>query len=527
MIALSDSVLLWLVTFPLVGAVLCLLFSDSFAKWLAFGFSIVGVVLAAIVYEAFDPSGGQHQMLYVVPWIQSLNIHFSLGLDGLSLPMVALTKGMLPIAILASWEETRRPKAFMAAFLVLDSAMTGTFLATDIFLFYVFWEIMLLPMLLLIGVWGSKDRIYASLKFFLYTFAGSLLMLVSIFWIFSTHYDIHQFYTGDIRSFYDLTFSPAPVFLGLGAQELVFLGFFVAFAIKVPLFPFHTWLPDAHVQAPTGASILLAAVLLKMGAYGLIRFCIPITPEAFVRFTPLIVGLSLTGVLYGAWVAFQQTDLKKLVAYSSVSHLGFVVLGICALNAEALNGAILQMVNHGLSTGALFLLVGILYERRHTRELTEFGGLASQMPWFAICLTFVACSSMGVPGLNGFVGEFLILLGTFQENPVWGGLATLGILFGAIYLLSMLGKVLFGPITKHENRQLKDLNSRESCALIPLCFLILFLGVYPGPLMSKFAPAVQAVLQSPAARAKHDKGQDNGTPTALGTETPKPEVTSL
>jgi NADH-quinone oxidoreductase subunit M len=379
----------------------------------------------------------------------------------------------------------------MICLLVLDAAMTGTFLATDIFLFYVFWEVMLIPMLLIIGVWGSQDRVYASLKFFLYTFAGSVLMLVAIFWLYRSYQ--HQFgvTSTNIKDYYRLVFDSAPILWGLNTQAFVFLAFTIAFAIKVPLFPLHTWLPDAHVQAPTGGSILLAAVLLKMGTYGILRFSIPICPQGFVQFTPLLVALSLAGIIYGAWVAFQQTDMKKLVAYSSVSHLGFVTLAICAVNTEALTGGMLQMINHGFSTGALFFIVGALYERRHSRSFADYGGIAEIVPWLSIFLVFVACSSMAVPGLNGFVGEFLILLGTFKRNPMWAAIAISGVVFGALYMLWMLKKVLFGGNVSAENKMLKDLDSREWVALVAMGIFIVWLGAAPNFLLKKIEVSMQ------------------------------------
>jgi len=485
-----DPTLLWLILLPALGSILCLFSPDKVVKPVALILSLMGFVLVVQVWNWFETGPGM-QMAYIVPWISMYRIHFALGLDGLSLPLVALTKLMVPIAILASWDEKRHSRAFMFCYLLLDASMTGTFLATDIFVFYLFWEIMLIPMILIIGVWGGAERIYASLKFFLFTFAGSIFMLVAILWVFSAHHDQHGYYSAEIISFSNLTFSQAPMFLGFNSGELVFLAFFLAFAIKIPLFPLHTWLPDAHVQAPTGGSVLLAAVLLKMGIYGLLRFCIPICPEAFVSFTPILMFLSVVGIFYGAWVAVQQTDVKKLVAYSSISHLGFVVLGICAMNSEALTGAVLQMINHGISTGALFLLVGMLYHRRHSRQFSDFGGLAKQLPCFAFFLVFAACSSMGVPGLNGFVGEFLILLGTFKANPYWGGLATLGVIFAAIYTLIMLRKVLFGPITSEENKKLKDMNGIDWAAMVPLAIMIIWLGIYPQFFVGKFQHSLE------------------------------------
>jgi len=484
---------LWLTLLPFAGIFLILPFSARLSRWIALTTTLAGAALGVYLYFAFDGTQATlPQFVFSVPWIASYEIKWAFAVDGLSFPLVLLTKGMMPIAILASWHESRRVKAFMASFLLLDAAMTGTFLATDIFLFYVFWELMLIPMLLLIGVWGSKDRIYAALKFFLFTFAGSVLMLVAIFWLFSTYHSQFGVYSSNITDFYKLTFGPESVFLGMSAPELIFLGFTIAFLIKVPLFPLHTWLPDAHVQAPTGGSILLAAVLLKMGTYGLLRFSIPIAPLAFAKYSNCLAALAIVGILYGAWVAFQQTDIKKMVAYSSVSHLGFVVLGLCSMNRLGLTGSVLQMVNHGLSTGGLFFIVGMLYERRHTREFNDYGGIAAVVPWLSFFFVFVSASSMAVPGLNGFIGEFLILGGAFQKNRVWAMTAVLGVIFGALYTLSMLKQILFGEVTNVENKTLKDVSKREWAALLPLCAFILWLGVYPKPFLTKIDTTLDA-----------------------------------
>jgi NADH-quinone oxidoreductase subunit M len=501
----TDSLLPLLLFVPLVGVLLCIPLAQQLSKWIALITSLVGLVLAVVLYNQFDSvQSSQLQMAWSVPWIGSYGVKFGLAVDGLSFPLILLTKVMMPIALLASWGEERRLRAFVSCFLFLDFSMTGTFLATDIFLFYVFWELMLIPMILLIGVWGSQNRIYAALKFFLFTFAGSVLMLVSILWLFGQYQAQFGSFTGEISQFSRVVLSRQPILWGLSSQDLIFWGLTLAFLIKVPLFPLHTWLPDAHVQAPTGGSVLLAAILLKMGTYGLMRFSIPFCPDAFVKAIPVLSTLSLIGIVYGAWVAFQQTDMKKLVAYSSVSHLGFVVLGLCTLNREGLTGSVLQVINHGVSSGALFLLVGILYERRHSRQFEDFGGLASIMPKYAFFLVFVACSSMAVPGLNGFVGEFLILLGAFKVHPAWAYVAVTAALFGALYLLVMLRQVLFGPVTSGENKNLQDLSVRDWASLVPITLMILVLGTSPNFLLKKIEPALDGFWKNALKKTSVD-----------------------
>jgi NADH-quinone oxidoreductase subunit M len=368
--------------------------------------------------------------------------------------------------------------------LLLETAMIGAFVALDLFLFYVFWEMMLIPMYFLIGMWGGERRIYATIKFFIFTMTGSLLMLVAILVLVFTHKGQTGELTFELAKLYSVQLSP-------GTQWLIFLAFALSFAIKVPMFPFHTWLPDAHVEAPTAGSVILAGVLLKMGGYGFLRFAVPLFPEAAVRAIPLIVTLAIIGIIYGALVAMVQQDVKKLVAYSSVSHLGFVMLGIFALNEQAVQGAIYQMLNHGLSTGALFLLVGVIYERRHTRMIESFGGLTRIMPLYAVIFMIVTLSSIGLPPLNGFVGEFLILLGSFKAKALWAVLAASGVVLGAIYMLWMYQRVFFGPVRHAENEKLKDLNVREVVVFAPVLVMILFMGVYPKPFLSRMEPAVE------------------------------------
>jgi NADH-quinone oxidoreductase subunit M len=399
------------------------------------------------------------------------------------------------VAVIGAYSAVeKRAREFYASLLALEAGMLGTFLATDLLLFYLFWEAMLVPMYLLIGVWGGPRRIYAAIKFFLYTMAGSVLMLVAILWLYSLQRSFSGVSSFSLDAFYALPIAPA-------AQTWLFLAFAVAFAIKVPMFPFHTWLPDAHVEAPTAGSVILAAVLLKMGTYGFVRFAMPLFPIASIELTPWIVALAIIGIWYGALVAMVQPDLKKLVAYSSVSHLGFCMLGLWAMNTQGFTGSLLQMLNHGVSTGALFLLVGVVYERRHTRLIADFGGLWKPLPVFAGIFLVVMLSSIGLPGTNGFVGEFLVLLGAFRTNPWWAGFAAVGVILSAVYMLWMFQRVIFGPVTHEENQRMRDLSWRERLVFAPLLILIFWMGVFPQPFIDRSEPALTRTLALMRTRA--------------------------
>jgi NADH-quinone oxidoreductase subunit M len=489
---LESLPLLFVTFFPLVG-VLVILFLKSEQKnairWTALLTSLVTFAIALWVLASFDRSNADIQQVIRLPWLRvgGTSIDFYLGIDGLSLLLVLLTAFLMPIAILSTWTAVQeRVKGFMLFFLLLQTGMTGVFLALDLVLFYIFWEFTLVPMYFLIGVWGGERRIYAAIKFFLFTMFGSVLMLLGILFL---GWQTGSFAWDDLVNNREL-FSQAGTWL--------FLAFGIAFAIKVPMFPLHTWLPDAHVEAPTAGSVILAGVLLKMGGYGFLRFNLPLFPEATIRFAPWMAGLAVIGILYGAAVSLAQRDVKKLVAYSSVSHLGFVVLGIFALTSQGVAGGVLQMVNHGLSTGALFLIVGMLYERRHTREMSAFGGIWKVMPLLGSLALIVTLSSMGLPGLNGFVGEFTILLGAFGSDvlnsPWFAGAATAGVILAAVYLLVMFEKVFLGPVRLEENKGLKDLNAREIITLVPILALIFWIGLYPQTFLGLITPSVDQLL---------------------------------
>jgi NADH-quinone oxidoreductase subunit M len=488
----GGPILSTLILLPLLGGILLALVEEAreaLIKRLALGISSLDFLLSLIVYARFDPAVAGMQFVERAPWISSIGSSYFLGVDGISLPLLLLTTFLTPVAILASFSGIKaRVKAFMICMLLLEGGMIGVFLALDLVLFYVFWEGTLIPMYFLIGVWGGPRRIYATLKFVLYTMAGSVLMLLAMIALAFLHRGTTGRLTFDLL---ELIGGPIPY----GAQLWLFAAFALAFAIKVPMFPFHTWLPDAHVEAPTAGSVLLAGVLLKMGTYGFLRFALPLFPLAAAALSPLISVLAVIGILYGALVSMVQDDLKRLVAYSSVSHLGFVMLGIFAMNLQAVEGSILQMVNHGLSTGALFLLVGMIYERRHTRMIEEFGGLSRVLPRFALCFLVVTLSSIGLPGLNGFVGEFLILVGTFRVHKGFAILATIGIILAAVYMLWMWQRVMWGESRRPQNLGLGDLGRREMAILVPIILLILWIGLNPNPLLRKMDASVGQLLE--------------------------------
>ena len=475
---------------PLLGAI-WLLFIDrgkeEKIKRIALITAIGSFIISLPLFFNFQLNTHEFQFVEKVPWIKEFGISYHVGIDGISLFLFLLTSFISVVSILASWTIKDRIKEYMIAMLVLETGMLGVFISLDMFLFYVFWELMLIPMYLLIGVWGGPRRIYAAVKFFIYTMAGSVLMLLAIIALYFMNYKATGEYTFDLLTLYNLD-------IPMGTQFWLFLAFFFAFAIKVPMFPFHTWLPDAHVEAPTAGSVILAGVLLKMGTYGFVRFSLPLFPYASHQFVPVIAWLAIAGIIYGALVAMVQTDLKKLVAYSSVSHLGFVMLGIFVFNLQGMEGGILQMINHGLSTGALFLMVGMIYERRHTRMIADFGGLTKRMPIFAVFFMIATLSSIGLPGMNGFVGEFLVLVGTFKANVLYAVLATTGVILSACYMLWMFQRVMFNKLSNPENQKLKDLNKREWAILLPIVILIFWIGIYPKPLISRLDVSVNHLL---------------------------------
>jgi len=499
----TFPILTALIFLPLAGVFLLLVVPGrrtTLMRWIALLTSLAVFAVSLAMLAAFDPANPGLQLSERATWFQAagFRVEYFVGVDGLSILLVLLTTLLMSLALVSTWTAvTERVREFMIFFLLLEVGMVGVFLAQDLFLFYVFWEFTLVPMYFLIGMWGGERRMYAAVKFFLYTMAGSVLMLLAILWLGlqGGSFNLPELIaTGDI---------PATT------QFWLFLAFAAAFAIKVPMWPLHSWLPDAHVEAPTAGSVILAGVLLKMGTYGFLRFNIPLFPQASLQLAPWVALLGVIGILYGAAVSYPQRDVKKLVAYSSVSHLGFVMLGLFALNAQGIQGGLLQMVNHGLSTGALFLIVGMIYERRHTRELDAFGGLWKVMPVYAALTLIVALSSMGLPGLNGFVGEFTILLGSFGSealgSPWFAGLAVVGVILAAVYILFMFQKMFLGPVRHEVNLGLKDLNWREVVTLAPLIVLIFWIGLYPKPFFHLMAASVDqlaAAMQVAAMAAR-------------------------
>ncbi|HMI48737.1 MAG TPA: NADH-quinone oxidoreductase subunit M [Gemmatimonadaceae bacterium] len=492
-----------LLAIPLVGSVIVLLIpvrqpteagggvETPAARQLALWLFVLEFVVSVGLWWSFNPADTGWQAPIDVAWIPTWGVRFTLGVDGIALMMVLLTTFIMPLSILGSWTSIRtKTRSYYSLLLILSSGMIGVFLARDLFLFYVMWEVMLIPMYFIIGVWGGERRIYASLKFFIYTFLPSLLMLVAIIYL-----GLQMKTAGGTPDFsYDRMLSMAT--MPVKTTLLLFSAFFLAFAVKVPIFPFHTWLPDAHVEAPTAGSVILAGIMLKMGTFGFLRFALPLFPGVAMdpKVRMIILVLALIGIIYGALVAMVQPDFKKLVAYSSVSHLGFVMLGIFALTLQSVQGALMVMINHGISTGALFLLVGIIYERKHSRLIDSYGGIARVVPLFAAILTFVSLSSIGLPGTNGFVGEFLVLIGSFRTYPGLTIIATTGVIFAAVYTLWALQRILFNPLDKPDNEHLTDINKREFALLLPLIAVIIWLGVYPAPVLRRMEGSAQLLV---------------------------------
>ena len=496
----SLDILSLIVFLPLLGVLVLGFVNKNDAltlKTVALVTSLITFFLSVVVYFNFDHDAAGalipgYQFVSQSRWIVPLHVRYVLGLDGISLYLLLLTTFLLPVCILGTWNHVKdKIKLYLQMLLLVTVGISGVFVALDMILFFFFWEVMLIPMYFLIGIWGSKNRIYATYKFVIYTMAGSALMLAAMIYVFlqTGRYGNYTFVLPDILEYFQrYPLSPE-------IQGILFWGFAIAFAIKVPLFPFHTWLPDAHTEAPTAGSVILAGVLLKMGTYGFIRFCLPLFPDASREYAGVIFVLALIGIIYGALVAAVQPDLKRLVAYSSVAHLGFVMLGLFAFNSQGIDGAVLQMVNHGLSTGALFLLVGILYDRRHTRMIADFGGLARSMPVYFVFFLIIMLSSIGLPGLNGFVGEFLILLGAFKVSPLYGGIATTGVILAAVYMLWMFRRVFYGEIERSENKSVADLRPTELTALIPIVLVCFWIGLYATPFLNHIGPSTAPIIE--------------------------------
>ncbi len=511
--------LLTLITFiPILGALFLLIVPDGFTgahKRIAFVISLVPLVLCLPLMMVFPYGEPGFHLTVTNPWVPALGIDYRIGIDGMSLVLVVLTTLLSTISILASFEYIqKREKLFYFFMLMLETGMLGTFIALDMFLFFLFWELMLVPMYFIIGIWGGKDRIYAGIKFFLFTSFGSALMLLVIFYLyFAVNQQLGGILTFSFEEFTKVSLDPA-------TQKWLFFAFVLAFLIKMPLFPFHTWLPYAHTEAPTAGSVILAGILLKTGVYGFLRFAVPFFPAAVLEFTPLLMLLSIIGLIYGALIAMIQKDVKRLVAYSSVSHMGILLAGILAWNLQGIQGGIIQMINHGLSTGGLFLIVGIIYERRHTRLISDFGGLAKTMPLFAIFFMIFTLSSIGLPGLNGFVGELLILTGLMGASIVWASLAATGVILGAIYMLMLYQKMMFGPIRNPENEKLQDLSNRELIVLVPIALLCFLIGMFPQPLLKTIEPTAQQIVEYVEPHWEHTRWYEDVAykPGELGVE---------
>ena len=493
---MTTHLLTLIIAVPLIGGLLVLFVPNRDEQGartiqrIGLAVSLVTFALTLLLWSRFDGASAEFQFVELAPWIPAFGIDYHVGVDGISLWLVVLTGFLTPISLLSSWESIeKKTKEFTFFVLALEAFMLGVFVALDLFLFYVFWDAMLIPMYFLIGVWGYDRRIYAAIKFMLYTMAGSVLMLVAILGLAYLHSEATGSYSFDYARLLSMQIAPT-------TQYWFFLAFAVAFAIKVPLFPFHTWLPDAHVEAPTAGSVILAGVLLKMGTYGLVRFAFPLFPSAAITFAPWIAVLAVIGIVYGALVAMVQPDMKKLVAYSSVSHMGFVMLGMFALNPNGLNGSILQQINHGVSTGALFLIVGIIYERRHTREIAQFGGLSTVMPVYATIFLIMTMSSIGLPLLNGFIGEFTIMMGALQVSLWWAVFGGAGIVLGAAYMLWLYQRTMFGKNENPANQNLLDLNARELATLIPLIIVAFWIGLYPAPFFNVLDKPVNKLVET-------------------------------
>ncbi|MFC1562453.1 NADH-quinone oxidoreductase subunit M [candidate division KSB1 bacterium] len=489
----GSNLLSYILFIPIIGTIILVFIrreNIKFIRIFTLLVTIIDFMVSVLLFIEFETDIVAMQFVVKKEWIKSFGVNYHLGVDGISLLLVMLTTFLGPIVILSTWNAIKEQvKKFMILYLLLQAGILGVFLSMDFILFYIFWEGMLVPMYFLIGIWGGPKRIYAAVKYFLYTMFGGVLMLVGILALYYLNYKYTGVYTFDINTIINGLELPVNIEIWL------FLAFGIAFAIKVPIFPFHTWLPDAHVEAPTAGSVILAGVLLKMGTYGFLRFSLPLFSGALEVVFPYIAILSVIGILYGAMVSMVQPDLKKLVAYSSVSHLGFVMLGIFSFNNVGIQGSIIQMINHGLSTGALFLIVGMIYERSHTRMIEDFGGLASQIPIFSAFFMIVVLSSLGLPGTNGFIGEFLILFGAFMTNSIFAILAALGIIFTAVYLLWMYQRVIFGKLRNEKNKLLKDLNLREITILVPIVILIFWIGVYPKTFLVKSEKSVAHLVK--------------------------------